>query len=172
MDAVSRSEGQWHCQGQEGEGTLQPDACHWRTSSENAAAGSELEEFFARGLIPRWRLAGVLGRLYWTQGQGMCQQQELTLPTSLAVKVPLGFDPLTLVLAGPDWVSLGLLQQRDGLSLLTSSHSPLLWTNVSPSYLFCRTPSKSYDEGDPGPGVHRIQDQGSLRQTTLVGHPT
>lgn len=63
MDAVSRSErseGQWHCQGQGGEGTLQPDACHWRTSSKNAAAGSELEEFFARGLIPRWRLAGAL----------------------------------------------------------------------------------------------------------------
>lgn len=43
-----------------GEGTLQPDACHWRTSSKNAAAGSELERFFARGLIPRWRLAEAL----------------------------------------------------------------------------------------------------------------
>ena len=32
------------------------------------------------------------------------------------------------------------------------------------------TPSKSYDEGDPSPGVHRIQGQGSLRPTKVVAH--
>lgn len=79
---------------------LQPDACHWSTRSENTAAGSELEEFFARGLIPRWHLAGELGRLCWTQGQGMCQQQELALPTSPAAKVPLGFDPSDIDIGG------------------------------------------------------------------------
>ena len=83
-----------------GRGDLQPDACHWRTRSENTAAGSELEEFFARGLIPRWHLAGELGRLCWTQGQGMCQQQELALPTSPAVKIPLGCDPSDIDIGG------------------------------------------------------------------------
>ena len=106
MNIVSRSEVQWCCWGQEGEGILQPDACHWRTRSKNAAAGSELEEFFARGLTPRWHLSEELGLLTprwhlseelglpcWIQGQGMCQQQELALLTSPAAKVPLGFHP-------------------------------------------------------------------------------
>lgn len=100
MNTVSRSEVQWHCWGQEGEEILQPDACRWRTRSKNTAAGSELEEFFARGLIPRWHLSEELGLPCWIQGQGMCQQQELALLTSPAAKVPLGFDPSDIDIGG------------------------------------------------------------------------
>ena len=100
INTVSRSEVQWHCWGQEGERILQPDTCHWRTRSKNAAAGSELEEFFARGLTPRWHLSEELGLLCWIQGQGMCQQQELALLTSPAAKVALGFDPSDIDIGG------------------------------------------------------------------------
>ena len=117
---------------------LQPDACHWSTRSENTAAGSELEEFFARGLIPRWHLAESLDGSVGPKAKACANSENWHCQPVLLRRFPLALTPLTLILAGPDWVILGLLQQRDDLSLLTSSHSPLLWTNVSPSYLFCR----------------------------------
>jgi len=138
MDTVSRSEGQWPCRGQEGEGISNqmhaigaPEA---KIRQQAVNLKSSLPEAWFHAGILQESLDGSVG----PKAKACANSENWHCQPVLLRRFPLALTPLTLILAGPDWVILGLLQQRDDLSLLTSSHSPLLWTNVSPSYLFCR----------------------------------
>lgn len=137
-------------------------------AAKNAAAGSELEKFFARA----WFHAGVLQeRLDSSVGP---KAKACANSKNWHCQPVLRMLPLALTLWHWYWrVQTGLvriLQQRDGLSLLTSSHSLCSGPMCLPPTFSARTPSKSYDE-DAGPGVHRIQDQGQSQANHIGWSP-
>lgn len=157
--------------GQEGEGTSQPDACHWEWLQQQMLQQAvELEEFFARGLIPRWRLAGALDSSIGPKAKARANSKNWHCQPVL-----LRMFPLALTLWHWYWrVQTGLVwaSSKEMAFLFWLVHTLFALTNVSPPTFSARTPSKSYDEGDAGPGVHRIQDQAVSGKTTLAGHPT
>lgn len=104
----TRSELKWLYWGQEGREILHTDECQWRNKSKDTTASNELEE--ADG--PDSTLASL--RKAWTatldpRPRHVPRARTDIVKESCSQGFPLALTSLTLILAGPDQVSIGFL---------------------------------------------------------------
>lgn len=117
-------------------GILHADSSDWRTETKDC---SDQWTWGADGPDSTLALLRRAGAAVLDSRWRHMPTQELAVPTSPAAKVfPWALTSLTLILAGPDQVSSGLLPAKGCPFYVHCLYSPLLWTNIFLSCPLCR----------------------------------